>query len=204
AIHRFGNLGPGHAGSDFPGVAKELPDPVDRLFNLKRLFDLHSHEDLLKPRRLLKKGICHADPACGRSICCFLLKTGKSRSFASVRMTSLEISEGCYILHSSSARQNPLCNYSATPFSLRICHTFQGAMGMSMCRTPRCDRASTTALTNAAGEPTFGDSPTPLAPIGWCGDGVQVLSVCQVGVSTEIGRASCRERAETSAVGRIA
>ena len=31
--------------------------------------------------------------------------------------------------------------------------------------------------------PTFGDSPTPLAPIGWCGEGVVVKSVSQLGVS---------------------
>ena len=46
--------------------------------------------------------------------------------------------------------------------------------GMSMFRTPRCHSASITAFTNAAGEPTVADSPTPLAPIGWCGDGVTV------------------------------
>src|SRR6516225_10969498 len=82
---------------------------------------------------------------------------------------------------------NASYTYSATPLSFKICHTFQGAMGMSMCLTPKCDRASTTALTNAAGEPTLGDSPTPLAPMGWCGDGVQVLPVSQVGVSTAVG-----------------
>ena len=46
---------------------------------------------------------------------------------------------------------------------------------MSMLRTPRCASASITALTYAAGEPTVADSPTPLAPIGWCGDGVHRL-----------------------------
>ena len=40
-----------------------------------------------------------------------------------------------------------------------------------MCLTPRWASASTTALTKAAGEPTLGDSPTPLAPKGWCGRG---------------------------------
>ena len=44
---------------------------------------------------------------------------------------------------------------------------------MSMFRTKR-HSASITALTNAAGDPTVADSPTPFAPIGWCGDGVTV------------------------------
>ena len=45
-------------------------------------------------------------------------------------------------------------------------------MGISILRTPRCHRASTTALAMAAGAPTVADSPTPLAPMGWCGEGV--------------------------------
>ena len=45
-------------------------------------------------------------------------------------------------------------------------HTRSGSSGMSMLRTPRCASASITAFTNAAGEPTVADSPTPFAPIG--------------------------------------
>ena len=56
--------------------------------------------------------------------------------------------------------------YSATPFSLRIVHTFSGVIGMSMWRTPRCASASTTALAIAGGAPTVADSPTPFAPNG--------------------------------------
>ena len=52
------------------------------------------------------------------------------------------------------------------PFSWRIAQTFWGVIGMSMFRTPRCHRASTTALAIAGGAPTVADSPTPLAPIG--------------------------------------
>ena len=52
------------------------------------------------------------------------------------------------------------------PFSCRIAQTFWGVIGMSMLRTPRCHRASTTALAMAGGAPTVADSPTPLAPIG--------------------------------------
>ena len=63
-----------------------------------------------------------------------------------------------------------------TPFSWRIAHTFGGVIGMSMLRTPRCHSASTTALAIAGGAPTVADSPTPLAPSGWCGDGVTVLA----------------------------
>ena len=44
-----------------------------------------------------------------------------------------------------------------------------------------------TALTIAGGEPTVGDSPTPLAPIGWCGDGVTVSPSSQSGTSTAVG-----------------
>ena len=52
------------------------------------------------------------------------------------------------------------------PFSCRIAQTFCGVIGMSMLRTPRCHRASTTAFAMAGGAPTVADSPTPLAPIG--------------------------------------
>src|ERR1700681_617917 len=45
-------------------------------------------------------------------------------------------------------------------------HTFSRVSGMSMCTTPSGASASITALTNAAGDPTFGLSPTPFAPIG--------------------------------------
>ena len=57
-----------------------------------------------------------------------------------------------------------------------------------MLRTPAWASASTTAFTYAAGEPTVADSPTPLAPIGWCGDGVTVSSSSNVGVSHAVGR----------------
>src|SRR5207249_10908425 len=63
--------------------------------------------------------------------------------------------------------------------------TLAGVIGMSTWRTPRCQSASTTALAMAAGAPTVADSPTPLAPSGWCGEGVHVLSVSHFGVSTD-------------------
>ena len=44
-----------------------------------------------------------------------------------------------------------------------------------------------TAFTKAAGEPTVADSPTPFAPIGWCGDGVTVSRVSNRGVSHAVG-----------------
>ena len=56
------------------------------------------------------------------------------------------------------------------------------------CRACRCGprrgvscSASMTAFTIAGGEPTFGDSPTPLAPSGWCGQGVTVSPELEVG-----------------------
>src|SRR5262249_28867875 len=54
------------------------------------------------------------------------------------------------------------------------CHSRCGVSGMSTCRSPYGRSASSTALTTAGGEPTVADSPTPLAPIGWWGEGVTV------------------------------
>src|SRR5438094_947145 len=88
------------------------------------------------------------------------------------------------LFHPSSLSPHP---YSATPFSISSFQTFGGVIGISICRTPRCQRASTTALAIAAGAPTVADSPTPFAPIGWCGEGVQVLSVSHAGVSIDVG-----------------
>ena len=44
-----------------------------------------------------------------------------------------------------------------------------------------------TALTTAGGEPTVADSPTPLAPMGWCGDGVTVSPSSEDGHSSAVG-----------------
>jgi hypothetical protein len=66
-------------------------------------------------------------------------------------------------------------------------HTRAGVQGMSMWVTPNGARASTTAFTTAGGEPTVADSPIPLAPMGWCGDGVTVWPVSQSGTSIEVG-----------------
>ena len=61
-------------------------------------------------------------------------------------------------------------------------------MGMSMWSTPWVSySASITALTIAGGEPTFGDSPTPFAPIGWCGHGVTVAPSSKSGHSSAVG-----------------
>src|SRR5207342_2289945 len=78
------------------------------------------------------------------------------------------------------------CGGSARPCI--AAQTRAGVQGMSMWSTP-CDscRASITALTIAGGEPTVGDSPTPLAPIGWCGDGVTVSPSSQAGTSSAVG-----------------
>ena len=56
--------------------------------------------------------------------------------------------------------------YSPTPFSRRISHTRSGRIGISICVTPRCASASTTAFAIAGGAPTVADSPTPFAPSG--------------------------------------
>ena len=62
-----------------------------------------------------------------------------------------------------------------------------GNTGISILVTPFDHRASITALTKAAGEPTVADSPTPLAPMGWCGDGVTVAPRRNLGVSQAVG-----------------
>ena len=66
--------------------------------------------------------------------------------------------------------------------------TRAGVQGMSTCVTP-CDScsASITALTMAGGDPTFGDSPTPFAPSGWCGQGVTVSPSSKSGHSSAVG-----------------
>ena len=63
--------------------------------------------------------------------------------------------------------------FALAAFASRMARqTFSRVNGMSMWSMPSGASASITALTNAAGEPTFGLSPTPFAPIGWCGLGV--------------------------------
>ena len=66
--------------------------------------------------------------------------------------------------------------------------TRAGVHGMSMWSTPcvACS-ASITALTIAGGEPTLGDSPTPFAPSGWCGQGVTVSPSSKSGHSSAVG-----------------
>src|SRR5262249_43454938 len=56
--------------------------------------------------------------------------------------------------------------HSVSPASASACQTLSGLSGMSMLRTPACQRPSITAFTYAAGDPTVADSPTPFAPIG--------------------------------------
>ena len=75
---------------------------------------------------------------------------------------------------SAASHQDVGPGHSARPTSCSACQTLSEVTGISRLRTPTCARASTTAFTNAAGEPTVADSPTPFAPIGWCGDGVTV------------------------------
>src|SRR5262249_18141960 len=59
--------------------------------------------------------------------------------------------------------------------------------GMSRCVTPRCPSASTAALTTAGGMPMQPASPTPLAPSGLRGEGVQVFSISTCGTSSARG-----------------
>src|SRR5487761_96517 len=77
--------------------------------------------------------------------------------------------------------------YSVTPFERNAAHTLSDVTGMSMLVIPYGESASITALTYAAGEPTVADSPTPLAPSGWCGEGVTVWPISNLGVSIDPG-----------------
>src|SRR5207253_4683721 len=77
--------------------------------------------------------------------------------------------------------------HSASPAWCSAAHTLSGVTGISRSRIPAWASASTTAFTYAAGEPTVADSPTPFAPMGWCGDGVTVSPSSNAGVSHEVG-----------------
>src|SRR5262249_60401577 len=74
------------------------------------------------------------------------------------------------------------------PMRYAVSHSRKWSCGICVCVRPRWEKASLTALEKAETPPSFGDSPTPLAPIGWCGDGVVVKSVSQLGVSTAVGK----------------
>src|SRR3977135_387854 len=77
--------------------------------------------------------------------------------------------------------------YANTPKLFAARELRQKSRGIWMWVEPRNENASLTALENAGTPPTLGLSPTPLAPIGWCGEGVTVKSVSQCGVSTAVG-----------------
>src|SRR4029077_2108619 len=83
-----------------------------------------------------------------------------------------------------SNRHSHLCR----PRFSAVVQVRQLSCGIGMLVDPRKPNASFTALEKHGTPPTFGLSPTPLAPIGWCGDGVVVQSVSHFGVSTAVGR----------------
>ena len=58
---------------------------------------------------------------------------------------------------------------------------------MSMCRMPRWDTASTTALCTAGVEPMVPASPMPLAPMGLRCVGVSMVSSVKLGSSAAEG-----------------
>ena len=64
---------------------------------------------------------------------------------------------------------------------------FPGVRRMAMWSPPRGCSAAMIAVTIAGGGPTFGDSPTPLAPSGWCGHGVTVAPSSKSGHSSAVG-----------------
>src|SRR5207245_11402739 len=78
----------------------------------------------------------------------------------------------------------PLC---LSPTAARAAHTRSGVRGMSMCRMPRCDSASTTAFWTAGVDPIVPDSPIPFAPRGLVGLGVSVVALRTCGLSPLLG-----------------
>jgi len=70
----------------------------------------------------------------------------------------------------ASARWSSACR----PQCLHCCQTRNAVCGISMCVTPRCRKGIDKPHSKAGMPPTCGDSATPLAPIGWCGEGVTV------------------------------
>jgi 3-hydroxyacyl-CoA dehydrogenase len=67
--------------------------------------------------------------------------------------------------------------------------TFSGVIGMSIVVTPWGARASSTALTIAAGAPVAPASPAPLTPIGLCGQGTSLAASSKAGRSSARGKA---------------
>src|SRR5262245_51586022 len=78
--------------------------------------------------------------------------------------------------------------YACRPNLSAAIQVRQWSCGIGMWVEPRNLKASFTALAKHGTPPTLGLSPTPLAPMGWCGDGVVVQSVSHFGVSTAVGR----------------
>ena len=68
--------------------------------------------------------------------------------------------------HPSRATAPPPRPHPATPFPTNTPQTRSGVIGISICVTPKCASASTTAFAIAGGAPTVADSPTPFAPSG--------------------------------------
>src|SRR5205814_340993 len=81
-----------------------------------------------------------------------------------------------------------LRNHFSFPLAISF-QIFSGVSGMSMCRTPSRDKASTTELTTAGEQPIVPASPTPLTPSGFTGDGVVVWSVSIQGIMWALGTA---------------
>src|SRR4051794_19296735 len=74
--------------------------------------------------------------------------------------------------------------------ALRIARqTRSDVVGISMCRTPRCETASTTAFCTAGVAPIVPASPIPLTPNGFNGLGVAMSTNVKSGSSAALGNA---------------
>src|SRR3954451_6568864 len=88
----------------------------------------------------------------------------------------------------TAGEAGPFAHPSCSPSRSAAVQVRQWSCGIAMWVEPRNLKASLTALAKHGTPPTLGLSPTPLAPIGWCGEGVVVQSVSHFGVSTAVGR----------------
>src|SRR5215468_3049426 len=64
--------------------------------------------------------------------------------------------------------------------------TRSGVVGMSMCRTPRCESASITAFCTAGVAPMVPASPMPLTPSGFSVVGVSLVTSSKLGSSAAV------------------
>src|SRR6185295_12256693 len=89
----------------------------------------------------------------------------------------------------STFRDIPRREQFTYAWALIIFQTASGLTGISRCRMPKGDNASTIAFTIAGVAPIVPASPTPFTPSGLTGDGVSVRSSSSHGIIAAFGSA---------------